>query len=120
MGVKKSRLVWLILVGAVLAASTGCVGIYDNTEQFLNDPPPGMVESEVLKTYGTPSFATDTSDGKILTYKVRDAKYIILIGMYSGYDLIVRMENGAVAETYKVSTPKSFALFNPWPWIVTE
>ena len=120
MGVRISRAVWSTAVAAVLLVSTGCVGIYDNTEMFLNDPPVGMSETDVIKTYGTPSFVSTEGDTKILTYKVRDAKYIVLIGLYDGYDLIVRMQNGSVEETFKVQIPKAFALFSPWYWIVTE
>lgn len=120
MGVRISRAIWSCAVVAVLFVLTGCVGIYDNTEMFLNDPPAGMSEVDVIKTYGTPAFISTTGDQKILTYKVRDAKYIVMIGLYDGYDLIVMMRNGSVEETFKVQVPKAFALFSPWNWIVTE
>ena len=119
----RSRLVpvgHLVLALALLVALTGCVGFYNNSDQFLNPPATGMKELEVLKTYGTPQFASESGGDRILSYKVRDTKYILLFGQYEGYDLIVVFKDGAVVETYKVQIPKVFCLFQPWNWVVTQ
>ncbi len=105
---------------AVLLVLSGCIGLYDNSKQFLNEPPVGMTEIELIKTYGTPAFATATGTDKILTYRVRDTKYILLYGSYEGYDLVIVLKNGSVVETHKVQLANAFALFQPWPWMVSE
>ena len=120
MGVFSRRVLGLLGSIGLLVSASGCVGIYDNSEKFLNDPVVGTSEIDVLKTYATPSFATASGDEKIFSYKVRDTKYIVLVGLYDGYDLIVRMQNGAVSEVHKVQRPKTFAIFNPWAWAVTD
>lgn len=99
---------------------TGCVGSYNNTHNFLNPPATGDEELSVLKEFGTPSFATTVEDQKIYTFKVRDVKYMVCIGLYEGYDLVVICRDGMVVETKKVPPPKSFSLFYPVPWAVAE
>ncbi len=103
---------------AVLVALTGCIGLYNNSEQFLNEPEVGMSEVEVIKTYGTPAFASGVGLDRVLTYKVRDTKYLLVFGQYEGYDLVIVMKDGKVVETQKVPVGKAFALFQPWPWLV--
>jgi hypothetical protein len=105
---------------ALLAATlllTGCIGIYDNSDTFFKQPNVGMTESALLQNYGTPSFAGE-ADGvqKVYTYKVRDHKYIVLVGIYEGYDLVVTCSGGQVLQVDKVMRPKAFTLFNPVPW----
>lgn len=108
-----------VALSAVLFASTllsGCIGIYDNTDIFFDLPNPDMPEAELLQKYGTPSYAGFADDQKIYTYKVRDNKYIILIGLYEGYDLVITCRDGVVVKTDRVERPTGFALFNPVPW----
>ncbi len=115
---------WNVFRGLGLALSLlalpGCFGVYDNTDRFLNDPDLGLTETEVIKGYGTPAFASGNNKERVLTYQVRDNKYIILVGIYEGYDLIVIFRDGKVAETHKVERGKSLAFLSPLPWIVTE
>lgn len=102
----------------VLGMSTlaGCYGTYNNTSLFYNDPASGMEEVKLLQQYGTPAFATNIEDRKVYSFKVRDNSYIILVGMYNGYDLVVVCRDGLVVETKRVPRPSSFTLFSPLPW----
>lgn len=99
----------------------GCVGIFDNTEKFLNAPQQGLAEAELLETYGFPDFsATLEGGGKVYGYKVRDVKYIILVGLYEGHDLLVTVEGGVVQGTKRVPRSKSLTILQPVPWAVTD
>ncbi|MCB2156375.1 hypothetical protein KQI84_15990 [bacterium] len=110
-----------LIAAAVLAISlTGCIGIYDNSELFRPAPHQGMDELAMLQSYGTPTFTTFVEDQKIYTYKVRENMYIILLGIYDGYDLVVVCEDGRVREITKVDPPKRFSLISPVPWSDTE
>lgn len=99
---------------------TGCIGIYDNSERFMSQPGIGTDEVTMLKTYGTPDFVGFVEDKKVYTYKVRNNKYIILVGDYQGYDLVIVCESGQVKEVTRVNRPKGFALLNPVPWAEVE
>lgn len=112
---KRLAIAAALVLGTALG-TTGCIGLYNSTGNFLNNPPDGMDEATMLKTYGKPSFATDVEDSKVYIYEVRDNKYIILVGVYDGYDLIVECRDGRVTETSRVQRPKAFALFQPLPW----
>lgn len=103
----------------VIAASAllaGCIGQYDNSPIFLNAPKEGMTEGTVLRTYGTPDFAGFAENEKIYTYRVRKNQFIILVGLYEGYDMVVTCKNGEVSSLDKVIRPKTFSLFYPTPW----
>ncbi len=103
----------LVLAGAL----SGCVGIYDNSSAFFNPPEPGMAEQAMLEKYGTPAFAMDLENGKrVYTYKVRDNKYIVLVGLYDGYDLVIACEDGEVSKVSRVPRAEAFTLFQPVPW----
>jgi|GEM_PF-627293 len=119
---KKSWSTPLLLCCMILISFclTACIGIYDNTENFLNPPDAGTDEIEILNELGTPSFASDVEDKTVYVYKVRDVKYIILIGLYEGYDLVITCRDGVVAETRKVPRPSAFCLFSPVPWAVPD
>jgi len=117
--VKKSFTVFaFFLLAAIFLA--GCVGTYNNSDNFLNPPAIGSEEIAVLKELGAPAFSTTAEDQKVYVYKVRDVKYIILVGLYEGYDLVVVCRDGAVIESKRVPRPKAFTLFNPLPWAVAD
>ena len=103
-----------------LISACGCVGIYGNTKRFLNPPTAGMKEIDMIKAYGEPSFATEIEDQKVYTYSVRDVRYIVVVGLYKGYDLVVVCRDGYVIEVKKISRNDSLALFQPVPWVVPE
>ena len=110
---------YMLLLFAILILSS-CMGFYNNTSNFLNPPGIGTEEINVLKELGTPAFSTIVEDQKVYTYRVRDVKYIILIGLYEGYDLVVICRDGMVVESKRVPRPKAFTLFNPLPWAVAD
>ncbi|GAB4315279.1 MAG: hypothetical protein Kow0059_07290 [Candidatus Sumerlaeia bacterium] len=113
---------WLkcvVIVGALILSS-GCFGLYDNTDLFLNDPPIGGGEVDMLKNYGTPAFVANTGDRRVYTYKVRNVMYIICVGLYEGYDMAVVVRDGKVEEVKKVERPTAFTLFQPLPWAVAD
>lgn len=112
------------LAGAVasllLCVSSGCVGIYSNKDRFLNEPQPGLSLTEVVKTYGAPSFMVDDGPTKLFTYKVRDVMYFVLVGIYQGHDLVVAFQNGVVTATHRLPRPKTVAFLQPLPWAVAD
>ncbi|MBN1901999.1 hypothetical protein JW926_11810 [Candidatus Sumerlaeota bacterium] len=114
------RFLLCVFLGVAGALLTACIGIYDNTENFLNPPGTGKEEISVLTELGTPSLATTVEDKKVYVYKVRDVKYIILVGIYEGYDLVITCRDGLVEESRKVPRPRAFTLFNPVPWAVAD
>lgn len=103
-----------------LIVLTGCIGIYNNSDVFFNPPETGTSELELLKDFGAPDFAETTREGKVYVYKVRDVKYIILVGIYDGHDMVVVMQDGVVVQTRNVQRPKAFTLFQPIPWAVAD
>lgn len=105
---------------AACATLSGCIGMYSNTSLFYNDPASGMEEVKLIQQYGTPSFSTNIEDRKVYTFKVRDNNYYILLGAYSGYDLVVVCRDGLVVETTRVPRPSAFTLFTPVPWAETD
>lgn len=107
-------------LGSVLFMVSGCIGIYDNTDLFLNSPAVGSGEVEMLKAYGTPAFTTKAEDRTVYTYKVRDVMYIICVGLYKGHDMVVVIRDGDVEEVKKVTRPNAFTLFQPLPWAVAD
>jgi hypothetical protein len=113
-----------VLCGLALIALglfPGCVGIYDNTGRFMNPPKEGLTEAELITTYGAPDFTNAVEGGaKMYVYKVRDVKYIILVGVYEGYDLVVTVVGGKVKETKQLPRAKSMTLFQPIPWAVAD
>jgi hypothetical protein len=111
------KLLTLLTAPLLLA---GCIGIHDNTPIFLNPPREGMSEGALIRNYGTPSFAGFAENEKIYTYKVRNNKYIVLVGIYEGYDLVITCKNGTVTAVDRVIRPKTFALFQPLPWAETD
>jgi hypothetical protein len=105
----------------VLGLLPGCVGIYDNTGRFMSPPKEGLTEAELITTYGAPDFTQTVEGGaKMYVYKVRDTKYIVLVGVYDGHDLVVTVVGGKVKETKQIARAKSLALFQPIPWAVTD
>lgn len=112
----------MVACAVILAtiSMSGCIGIYNNTDRFLNDPKPGMGEGDLIRTYGTPAFAGFAENEKIYSYKVRDTKYIVLVGIYEGYDLVVTCKNGVVTDTQRVKRPTSLTILQPMPWAVAE
>lgn len=114
------RVILLSALAIALLLNTGCIGIYDNTDLFLNDPAVGSSEVDMLKMYGTPAFATTAEDKKVYTYKVRDVLYIICVGIYKGHDMVVVLRDGDVEEVKKVARPSTFTLFQPLPWAVAD
>jgi hypothetical protein len=115
-----NRTFTLLGLAALLIAMSGCVGVYDNSGRFLNDADVGETQADVIKRFGTPSFTTGSGAETVMTYDVRDNKYIILIGMYDGYDMVIVFKDGKVTETRKVQLGTRFALFSPWNWIVAD
>lgn len=115
------RIPFLLAGIFTLLLATGCVGIYNNSNLFkYNSPTEGMPEIEMLQTYGAPSFATEVGMQKVYIYRVRDNKYIILVGLFDGTDLTVTCEEGKVVKVNRVERPKAFSLFQPWNWSDTE
>ena len=109
-----------VLVTAAIL-SQGCVGIYDNTQKFLNAPKEGLAEAELLQTYGFPDFTMTLEGGdRVFGYKVRDVKYIVLVGIYEGHDLLVTTSQGAVTGTKRIPRTKTWSLFQPVPWAVAN
>lgn len=111
----------IAFAAALAVLGAGCIGIYNNTEKFLNQPKEGTSEAELLGTFGLPDFSSPLEGGgKVYGYKVRDVKYIILVGVYEGYDLLFTVQGGALKETKKIARPKAFTLFQPVPWAVSD
>ncbi|HPB30151.1 MAG TPA: hypothetical protein PLB62_01720 [Candidatus Sumerlaeota bacterium] len=113
----------LILILSVLCLAvllTGCIGIYNNQDNFLNPPETGAPEINMLNSLGAPQFSTTVEDQKVYVYRVRNVKYIVLVGLYEGYDLVVICRDGMVVQTKRVPRPKAFTLFNPLPWAVAD
>ena len=104
----------------VLFLLSGCVGFYGNTKRFLQPPTEGMLEIEMIKTYGEPSFSSVVEDQTVYTYRVREVQYIIAAGLYNGYDLIVICRDGRVVEVKKLPRPVSFTVLHPVPWVVPQ
>lgn len=104
---------------ATLTFLPGCIGINNNSRTFLNPPSTGMLEIDVLTKYGAPHYAGFAENQKVYIYKVRDHKYIVLVGIYEGYDLVVVCDAGEVTNVVKVERPTTFALFQPLPWAET-
>ena len=117
----RSAFASFVAPAALALLAQGCVGIYDNTEKFLSPPKQGLPEADLLATYGFPDFTTGLDGGnKVYGYKVRDVKYIVLVGLYEGYDLLVTVERGAVKGTTNIPRSKALTIFQPIPWAETE
>jgi len=99
---------------------SGCMGFYKNSDNFLNVPKTGEQEIVILNELGIPSYSTSVEDKKVYCYRVRDVKYIILVGIYDGYDLIITCRDGVVVESKRVPRPRTFTLFSPVPWAVAD
>ena len=110
-----------ILGLAILVFSlSGCIGFYGNTTRFLQPPSEGMEEIEMIKQYGEPSFSTVVEDQTVYSYKIRDVKYLVVVGIYKGYDLVIVCLDGRVIEVKKIDRNQSFSLFHPAPWAIEE
>lgn len=106
----------LITLVFLATALSGCIGIYNNSKVFRSKPYVGMTEMEVLEEYGNPDFSGFVEDNKVYIYEVRDNKYIILIGIYEGYDLVVTTNDGEVVNVAEAPRPEAFSLLGPVPW----
>jgi len=115
-----SRIALALLAAGLAGLTTGCIGLYDNSKKFMNLPATGTDEIDVLKEFGAPDFQATTSDRKVYTYKVRDVKYVVLVGVYSGHDLLVVVKDGKVEETRRVARPSTLAILQPIPWAVAD
>ena len=107
-------------LAALLFSLSGCIGFYGNTTRFLQPPTEGMEEIDMIKQYGEPSFCTVVEDQKVYSYKVRDVKYVVVVGLYNGYDLVIVCRDGRVIEVKKIDRNQSFSLFQPVPWAIEE
>lgn len=104
-----------VLAAAVLPM-TGCVGIYKNSDRFFNLPATDSPENKLMETYGIPDVVTKQEEKTVYGYKVRDNKYIICVGIYDGFDVLVTCEKGKVVGVTKLQRPQTFTLFQPIPW----
>jgi len=111
--------VLLFAIGGMIFLS-GCMGFYKNSDNFLNIPQTGAQEIVILNELGIPTYSTSVEEKKVYCYRVRDVKYIILVGIYEGYDLIITCRDGVVVESKRVPRPRTFTLFSPVPWAVTD
>ncbi len=116
--IRKSATVALLALAPILLSLTACISIYDNTSRFQATPPrEGMSEVELLQKCGAPDFAGFVEDQKVYVYKVRDSKFIIAVGQFAGYDLVVTCKGGAVKNVQQVSRGQTTCIFTPAPWI---
>ncbi len=120
MAIRLRNIGWLLSLAGVLFSLSGCIGFYGNTKRFLQPPTEGMEEIAMIKQFGEPSFCAVVEDQKVYSYKVRDVLYVVLVGIYSGYDLIMVCRDGRVIEVKKMPRNRSFTLFWPIPWTVAE
>jgi hypothetical protein len=109
-----------VLAGLAVLPLTGCIGIYNNSNLFQLSPNEGLDEVELLKRYGAPDFSGYVENRQVYVYKVRNNRYIVLFGLYEGYDMVVTCENGVVRNVSRVERPQAFALLNPVPWAETK
>ncbi len=109
-----------LILSSVMLVSSGCIGIYNNSELFLNPVEKGMSEEEILQKYGNPAYSGFAEDKKVYIYEVRNNRYIVAFGQYEGYDLVITCEAGEVIQVDKVQRPESFVLFQPVPWAETD
>lgn len=114
------RIALMLALAATVTVFGGCFAMYDNTKTFLNQPAEGLSEGDMIRTYGAPAYSGTAENQKIYVYKVRDNKFILIVGVYEGYDLAVTCENGQVAEVSRIERPKALTLFGAIPWAETE
>lgn len=112
------RIVLFVILSSLILS--GCVGIYNNEGNFLNLPETGSEEINALKELGPPAFSTEVEDQKIYIYKARNVKYIICVGLYEGYDVVITCRDGMVVDSKKIARPKTFTFLTPVPWAVTD
>ncbi len=112
------KFVMMLMIAGVMTA--GCVGTYSNKARFVQDPKTGMLEADMVRTYGAPAFKTQVENENLYVYKVRDNKYIVLIGLYEGYDIVVTARAGEVKAVDRIARPQTFTLLNPVPWAEAE
>ena len=67
----------------------------------------------------------DIIEGDVLvvgskSYKVRDVQYLVLVGLYKGYDLLVVCRDGRVVESEKITRPNAMTILYPTPWAVAD
>ena len=110
----------LAAIGLLATSLAGCIGIYNNSKVFRSKPYLGMTEMEVLQEYGNPGYSGFVEDNKVYIYEVRDNKYIILIGIYEGYDLVVTCNNGEVVDVKEAPRPEAFSFLSPLPWAESD
>lgn len=109
----------LALLG-VLAAGvlfSGCVSVYSNTKRFDPAPHVGMTEMDLILTYGAPDYAGFVEDQKIYVYKVRDSKFIIALGQYNGYDMVITTKGGIIKDTRRLPRGQAVTLLYAAPWM---
>ncbi len=107
----------LIALAIFAVSLTGCVSTYSNTQRFSQPPHPGMTELAMLQKFGAPDFMGFVEDQKVYVYKVRDSKYIIAVGQYSGRDLIITVKGGVIKSVEDTPRSQSVTFFYAAPWM---
>jgi hypothetical protein len=89
------------------ATLTGCISTYSNMNRFASSPHIGMGEAELIQKYGAPDYV----------YRVRDNKFLLGVGQYAGYDLVITTKGGVVRSTHSVLRGQSVTFLHPAPWM---
>ncbi|MBI1783621.1 hypothetical protein HYR69_00630 [Candidatus Sumerlaeota bacterium] len=111
------RVAGFATASAFALALTGCISSYSNTARFTQPPHPGMPETEMLQRFGAPDYSGFVEDQKIYVYKVRDSKYIIIVGQYSGRDIVVTAKGGVVRSVQEVPRGECMTFLYAAPWM---
>lgn len=108
----------MIACGLAFAFSlTGCVSIYSNAKRFDPAPHVGMTEMDLIQNYGAPDYSGFVEDQKIYVYKVRTSKFIIALGQYSGYDMVIMTKGGVIKDTRRLPRGEAVSLIYAAPWM---
>lgn len=110
------RAITIVSLCTAMLGATGCFGTYSNARIFAMEPTQGMQELALVHTYGMPDWSSEIEDSKVYVYRVRDNRYVVLVGLYEGYDLIVTCRDGEVADVRRMQRPKALTVFQPLPW----
>jgi len=102
---------------AFMLSLSGCVSIYSNSNQFDPAPHVGMTEMDLIQTYGAPDYAGFVEDQKIYVYKVRDSKFIIALGQYNGYDMVITTKGGIIKDTRRLPRGQAVTFLYAAPWM---